>query len=410
MLAKAANTIQKVEATQENGIVTVPAGYISEEQTFVVGSEFSAGYLINNDDGSVYFQKVKVVDGETVNDGDPVQITGVSIPETGVAEPDYAQGGGGDVTLGQIDADGNFQPLAFDGTESSNDGDPETVDSYYGWNGTLPVPDNGIKVGEAAEYYKCASVDTTAKTWTGYKAVLTNGVYTFEETVTAGLTYGLVVPEVGGIYTDGTLVRVASLVQGKPTDYVFFNSLSDAEGWTMEGATVVQDDNRSVFQTVNDGSGGQYAVISTDPGVPLGFSPRTLSFWFKRTSVNGSCWCGIGYGSSYLNNRIAWGLVNDYPGVTYWANDYFQSEYGFVQDTEWHHYVVTYDGSVTKCYADGVLLWAWNTGEVGTDWQYINIGDPWEGYQSNGRYADYYIFNRVLENSEIQQLYAERTV
>ena len=39
------------------------------------------------------------------------------------------------------------------------------------------------------EIYKCASVDTSAKTWTGYKAVLTDGVYSFEETLTTGLSY-----------------------------------------------------------------------------------------------------------------------------------------------------------------------------------------------------------------------------
>ena len=45
--------------------------------------------------------------------------------------------------------------------------------------------------GTSAEYYKCASVDTSAKTWSGYKAVFdsTAGTWSFSDTVTEGLSY-----------------------------------------------------------------------------------------------------------------------------------------------------------------------------------------------------------------------------
>lgn len=39
------------------------------------------------------------------------------------------------VTLGQVDINGNFQPLKFDGTTASADGSPESVD-YYTWDNT----------------------------------------------------------------------------------------------------------------------------------------------------------------------------------------------------------------------------------------------------------------------------------
>jgi hypothetical protein len=318
---------------------------------------------------------------------------------------------GAEVTLGQIDADGNFQALAFNGKNASNSGDPEAIEKYYTYNGVLPVPECGESDsgGGSADFYKCAAVDTSAKTWTGYKAVLTEGLYSFQETVTTGLTYTDIIPEIGGIYTDGTNVCIAFLNTGFPEGYVFFNSLSSFDGWDVRGATIVEDDNRSVFQTTNDYE-AQSAVITTNPGVPLGNNPFSLSFWFKRTSENGSCWCGIGYGTSGGNNRVAWGLIEDYPGVTYWAHDYFQTEYSLITDTNWHHVVVTYDGEVTKNYIDGSLIWEWQTGDVGIDWEYINVGDPWENYQSNGRYADYYIYPRVLQPFEISQLLKARTV
>ena len=62
-------------------------------------------------------------------------------------------------------------------------------------------------------YYKCASVDTEAKTWSGYKAVFDSGTgtWSFEDTVTDGLTYTSVTPTVGGIYSSDALVNVAFL-------------------------------------------------------------------------------------------------------------------------------------------------------------------------------------------------------
>lgn len=67
--------------------------------------------------------------------------------------------------------------------------------------------------GTSAEYYKCASVDTEAKTWSGYKAVFdsTAGTWSFESGVTSGLTYTSITPVVGGIYSADALVNVSFL-------------------------------------------------------------------------------------------------------------------------------------------------------------------------------------------------------
>ena len=65
----------------------------------------------------------------------------------------------------------------------------------------------------SGEYYKCASVDTSAKTWSGYKAVQQeNGGYTFEETATTGLTYTTITPFVDSIYTADVMLKVGYLV------------------------------------------------------------------------------------------------------------------------------------------------------------------------------------------------------
>ena len=85
--------------------------------------------------------------------------------------------------------------------------------------------------GTSAEYYKCASVDTSANTWSGYKAVFdsSTGTWSFESDVTAGLTYTSVTPIVGGIYSADALVIVSLLYTGTPT-------LTSPTGMTSESS------------------------------------------------------------------------------------------------------------------------------------------------------------------------------
>lgn len=66
--------------------------------------------------------------------------------------------------------------------------------------------------GVTAEFYKCASIDVSAKTWTGYGAILTDGIYVFSETPTTGLTYGtFIVPVIDGIYNSDCTIAVSKM-------------------------------------------------------------------------------------------------------------------------------------------------------------------------------------------------------
>jgi hypothetical protein len=60
-----------------------------------------------------------------------------------------------------------------------------------------------------AEFFQCVFVSNGA--WSGYKAVLENGKYRFETTITEGLEYTSVTPEVGKIYTGDALAQIAYL-------------------------------------------------------------------------------------------------------------------------------------------------------------------------------------------------------
>lgn len=105
----------------------------------------------------------------------------------------------------------------------------------------VSIATGGTSGGGSMNFYKCASVDTSAKTWTGYKAVLTDGVYSFEETVTDGLAYTENFPFPGSAYTSDLSVTVDELQQKKIADisggevvgqrYVFTEAQTLATGY-----------------------------------------------------------------------------------------------------------------------------------------------------------------------------------
>lgn len=122
----------------------------------------------------------------------------------------------------------------------------------------------------AAEYYKCASVDTSAKTWSGYKAVFdsTAGTWSFESGVTAGLAYTNVTPIVGGIYSADALVIVSLLYTGTPT-------LTSPTGMTSESS--------DEWEISASGNYGAYYPWKAFDGIT---DPRT-NCW---TGNSGSSW------------------------------------------------------------------------------------------------------------------------
>lgn len=69
-------------------------------------------------------------------------------------------------------------------------------------------------VGGTCKFYKCASVDTSNKTWSGYELVLQDGVYVVSDTLTEGLTYTGFTPVVGNIYTEDGFIQVKDYYQG----------------------------------------------------------------------------------------------------------------------------------------------------------------------------------------------------
>lgn len=172
---------------------------------------------------------------------------------------------------------------------------------------------NGITSGGGMAFYKCASVDTANKTWTGYKALLTDGVYTFEENVTAGLTYGTgFTPEVKGIYDATASVAISGLWSGSliPSDYIFLAPLDTTEGLTNSGVTFTLDSTLNRNVAVFSGSSYLSAQSSELDSVFTG-GDFTFSCWLYQTGTSGipyfysnSSQIGFGYPASMSQFRI----------------------------------------------------------------------------------------------------------
>lgn len=256
----------------------------------------------------------------------------------------------------------------------------------------------GESGGGSTGYYKCASVDTTAKTWTGYKAVLSDGVYSFEDTVTEGLSYGTVyTPRINGIYNDDAIVKAAGLYTGIPVGHIFHASLSNAQ--PSSGGALVQQ-------------GGSFSIID---GVPCySASDNKLTFFeFELSAVNGMSY------SVWIYPRALSGWQNyislnstEYP-FNLWSQDgkigMWYASYSLwspcliTKTNRWYHCCLVYDSGKVIFSFDG------NICETLTSMSFGNFTGGIIGKnedQVDAAFADLRIYDRPLTIEEINSLAA----
>ena len=259
-------------------------------------------------------------------------------------------------------------------------------------------------------------------TWTGYKAVLSGGVYSFESTATSGLTYTTVTPQIGSVYADGALVQ-ANLYQGMPTDgLVFYAPLSESAAAAQTGqllttyGTISYGNVSGIPCAIFDGSS---YITFPDTDLPLLKNDCTFSVWAKRPTTgdgqfifyygyqpNGGEACGI---ADFLENGgygIGWGFGSDAAKEFHYSNP----------DT-WHHICFMCSDGTAYLFLNGVLQSqlsydnGWNnvsTVKTGT----ASIGARIQGGSTlnyPGSIAALRIYNRALTSSEIATLYSEFT-
>jgi Concanavalin A-like lectin/glucanases superfamily len=166
------------------------------------------------------------------------------------------------------------------------------------------------------------------------------------------------------------------------------------------------------FNSTLSGYAYSYATIADSPSLRPN-SSLTLAAWVK-TDTNDTRSCGIitkQYGSSYHNSFALW---YQYGTLRFCFED------GMTVPTistapsptnEWHHIVVTYDGSIMRLYVDGIervnktaagsILYDSNPVLIGADCDNADHHPDagWDGYID-----DVLIYNRALNQTEISQL------
>lgn len=256
----------------------------------------------------------------------------------------------------------------------------------------------------------------TAKTWSGYKAVLNNGVYTFENTVTQGLVYTSITPVIGNIYSTDALVKVSYVYTGTaniPTQgLIFYASLA-------EDSTAETGQDVTTYGNISWGiiSGIPCATFTNNSYLKYSFSeisgnePSTLSAWLNSKTdpdtLRVPYQCGVEFTGTRNNDTIRQiGVVSDnYLGGAWYGSELGSSIKAY--NTGWHNVVITYDYPTGKLYVDGVFQSS-GTFYLNTTTGYLSIGADVNGDTPfSGGIASCRVYDRALNEEEILALSKE---
>jgi hypothetical protein len=270
-----------------------------------------------------------------------------------------------------------------------------------------PVLVSGMKL------YKCVSVDTANKTWTGYELVLNDGKYSVSTVLTDGLQYSSVTPVIGNVYSQDALIVVRYANGLFPEDgLVFHASLNGDAPNVAETGQSLATIGTVTYNTV-DGipcayfDGNSY-IQTSDAGFPEGISDRTLCVWFKPDNFQSGWKHAFGYGGNDFGYKFYSGINNSgYVAVTQYG-----AELTSVPATlNWQYVTIVYTNNAYHIYVNGVLQ---NTGSLDTNTvlQDCRVGGSQNAASDEfftGYVAGCRIYNRALTQDEINTLSNEFT-
>ncbi len=143
----------------------------------------------------------------------------------------------------------------------------------------------------------------------------------------------------------------------------------------------------------------------------------TLSVWIKTNGTNTHSAIISKLGAGWYDNNAYYLNVNNDSFIHFGMNYEWENGIGLgtnsttpVEDGEWHYIVAVYDGIRARMYVDGIFEAEsgidYTLGTKANDFK-LKIG--WDIYSSsrhfNGQIDDLRIYNRALNDSEIQELY-----
>jgi len=180
----------------------------------------------------------------------------------------------------------------------------------------------------------------------------------------------------------------------------------------VNGATLTVDRFGNANKAFSFNGVNQY-ITSNCPNIPIGNNSRTISFWMNvRTNIGNlfNHYTGVSWGehvTSRLNDIYIYSSINGNANTLRYCGNFDDLDGKVnINNNQWHFYLATYDGNNAQIYFDGVLI---NSGFF-SNWNttYATLYFGWdklpEGYL-NGKMDDIGIWNRVLNQKEITDLY-----
>ena len=238
-------TIQTVFASKSGNVVTVPAGFHSETKTFDVGGTTVDLSFVTAAANDILAGKIGAdKNGNPVNG--TIQNASVSVEKNVVTISAGHLAEGEEITVGTAKSAETITPSTADKTIASGTyltgaltikGDENLVPENIAEGVSIFGVEGSHTGGGGADFYRCVSVDNDTKTWSGYKAVLNSGIYSFEETATTGLKFNALIPRAGKIYTADALAVISYLFAGLPAVSISVPLSGDYYG-TMNNVTI----------------------------------------------------------------------------------------------------------------------------------------------------------------------------
>ena len=155
---------------------------------------------------------------------------------------------------------------------------------------------------------------------------------------------------------------------------------------------------------------GSSSKIVVPSGFPLGSSERSVSCWVKSTNTTSNqtlLQYGVGGTPYYFFVFRLNGLNNSSLEFSDWNSEYSVSA-SSIFDGEFHHCVLTYNGSLMQFYLDGNTLGGTNSTSLNTQAGSVGIGAYNTGTVSlNGQLDQVRIFNKAITSTEVRTLYNE---
>lgn len=408
---------EAAEPTVEGNKVTVYPGYVKAEQTIETeggGMDFFKCAAVH---GPYKVTRIKVSGaGTTAVNGD-YELTEL---KSGSNEEVWKLIGGNHYLYKMngysfgIDTDYNKEPYQalYYAEIYSETPDPTSGSWYTGYDystdtatGTTPVP--------TLSKIQVTMDEDVPKTWDGYKAILTDGVYVFEENLTTGLSYSAFEPEVGKVYSADALIEVKKLFDGTDPHLLLYFSMDD----TGKAIDKVNGIELSAF---GNASGGVPGVIgncwqASDGGYLSGSNtafalPKVFTFnLLVNFSSSGSEAVIFEFGSYSSNSGYGFysnseGEVSWRVGNSGWGN-YSSST---LSADEWSMLTVTCDGSSRTLYINGVSE---NTYSVNTVVNTTSIGafsraaTEGSGASMNGKIDEVQLWDYAMTADEVTALY-----